>query len=84
MTNKSALERERRVILMALRHVLQCKDDQGVSDVTEHIKIREHELTGIRSDIRVEVEKEIGRSEIVVAPWVGVMGGDDAPEFPGL
>ena len=70
------INRERRVLLNALRHVLQQKDDQGIHDVIDQIKHREPDLgRSIKEDVCVEVSAVLGKSEINAGPWVEVMGG---------
>lgn len=75
------INRERRVLLNALRHVLQQRDDQGIHDVIDQIKHREADLgRSIKEDVCFEVGDILGKSEIKAGPWVEVMGGCDEKE----
>lgn len=70
-------DRERRVLLMALRHVLQERDDHGIHDVIDQIRFRDAELPGLRHDARLEVISAIGKNEHTVATWVPLFERDE-------
>lgn len=43
MTNQSAINREHRVIDMAMRYAIENRDKDGIMDVIQHVKYRMRE-----------------------------------------
>lgn len=70
-------DRERRVLIMALRHALQERDDQGIHDVIYQIRFRDADIPGLRVDARDEVISALGKSELTVSTWVPLLENDN-------
>lgn len=70
-------DRERMVLIMALRYALKEQDHQGIYAVIDQIKFREHDIRGIRSDARNEVIAALGGNEHTVSTWVALWENDN-------